>query len=770
MKAQRWTVDRWTVDYEDGREPVTVPHAWRQDMDVQDEGPVTYRVKLNLPPEPAHLLFHGVSYAAEVSVDGALRVSHRGIWDEFEVPLDDLAGHQVEVEVRVVKNGGKTYPVGSVASGFIPYVHSTFGGIFREVELILERASQPRAWNPSSRHRVEGQTIFLEDRLFYPRGLLHWGWYPELGHPNPPEETIRREVRNAKRLGFNLVKFCLWLPPHRYLEILRQEDMEAWIELPIWMPAADSACLVQIQGEVEAIVRQYRHHDNVLAWSIGCELGRSVSPAVRERLCRMVKNLTHAPLVGDSSGGAEMYGGDLREFGDFYDYHPYCDLPLYASVLDGLALGPRTSKPVVLGEFNDVDVHRDLGKVHDEMPFWASTMSELNHKGVRWLHELPSLVSSSRFVSDSLANMALVASSVRKAAFVRKTVQENVRARGDISGYVVTGWRDTPISSAGIFDDWGQARFSEREMATWNGEDCLFLIPSRRPPWVSGGNRPGLVDPLNVFAGPQCWRVGMHSERGGPAGLLWRIVSGDGLVLAEGGSELSSLEPCVPREIGEIFWEDARPGDYTLQVEAGGARNSWPVTVVAPLDPGFLADWGLSDCRGAFGDLLLTGGRNRLEVGAPSVLTGSGIAFLLDEGTLAAPFWSEAAFEFADEAFWSEVPFAERWSLLLPVCGDRVIDGEWLLSFLPKGATAQVLMNRIDTRTYREASALTRIELPDGGVWLFTTLRPFGGLGSQPPSFIANPAGVLLLSSLVSRVGSGSGAAGLAASPETVTA
>jgi len=752
MKAQRWTIDRWTVDYGDGhREPVTVPHAWKQDMDVRDEGPVVYRVRLSLPPQPAFIRFNGVSYAAEVRIDGELRATHEGIWDAFEVPVQDLAGKQVEVEVSVVKNGGKTYPVKSVASGFLPYVHSTFGGIFREVQLVLEGAPPQLGGEPQT-VAVVGREIHIDGEPFYMRGLLHWGWYPELGHPNPSEDTIRKEVREAKRLGFNTVKFCLWLPPHRYLEILRQEDMQAWIELPVWLPSERPADQTQMWRECEAIVRQYRHHENILAWSIGCELGAAVPAATRQRLCQMVRNLTGCTLVGDSSGGSEMYGGELAEFGDFYDPHPYCDLPFYPLVLDSLLPGPRTSEPMLLGEFNDIDVHRDLAHIHDQMPYWASTMTELNDQGVRWQHDLPRLAHSSRFVGDHASSEALMRSSIGKAAFIRKTVQEAVRARGEIGGYVITGWRDTPISTAGFFDDWGVSRFSEDEVLRWNSPECLFMIPARRPPWHVGGNRPGWVDPLNAFAGPQLWRIGLHSEHGTTAGLVWRILDSLGEIVAEGAEPTSSVGPCESLELGTIAWNATASGDYVLEVEAGSAANRWTICVVAPLVKE-LSGWKIEDTRGLFSELMGDESGSRMVADAPNELSGSGIAFLLDEGTWAGPFWREAAYEFHDSAFWSEVPFREAWPKLLPISCDRFIDAEWLKGVIPSGAEVQVLMNRVDTRTYREDPVLVRVVVPDGGTWLITTLRPFGGLGSQPTSLAANPAGVLLLRSLTTAVG-----------------
>ena len=111
-------------------------------------------------------------------------------------------------------------------------------------------------------------------------------------------------------------------------------------------------------------------------------------------------------------------------------------------------------------------------------------------------------------------------------------------------------------------------------------------------------------------------------------------------------------------------------------------------------------------------------------------------------GTITAPFWREAAYEFAGDAFWESLPFAERWSRLMPVSTDRFLELSWLNS-LGLGKP-EILMNRIDTRTYEEHPVIARFEN-----LLVTTLRPFGGLGSQPTALNRNPAGVALLEALV---------------------
>ncbi len=733
--SQHLLVQNWTIDYGNGQvEPVSVPHAWRQDVPVDFEGPVIYRAELEIPRKSAALRFHGVSYRAEVLIDGNLVAAHEGIWDAFDVPLDAYLGKRVSLEVRVTKNGGGSFPVRDVASGFLPYVFHTFGGIFREVELV---EAPPLGAVPVSRVAVDGSRIFIDGKPFYMRGLLHWGWYPELGHPNPPEETIRAEVQTAKALGFNLIKFCLWVPPHRYLQILRGEGMEAWMELPLWNPNPER--LPQIREELDRIVRQYRGHDNIVCWTIGCELGACAPAEVRKHLVQMVKNLTGCPLVRDDSGGAEMYGGDLREFGDFDDFHPYCDLPFYPPVLDSLAPGPRIRRPVLLGEFNDVDAHRDLARLADDMPFWGSNLSELNAQGVRWQCDLPRVLGSSRFADEPRkhGHTELMESSRRKALFIRKLVCEQVRAREAFGGYVVTGMRDTPISSAGMFDDWGDMRFSADECAAWNAPEVLFLIPIRRPPWVNGGNRAGWADLFNYFAGQVVFRVGLASEAGVSGGLPWAIRDEGGAVVAEGAEP--SVLGSEPHQVAEIVWQ-GEPGSYVLECELGAIRNAWPFNVVAPYEKGEFASCSLTDPGGLFEGVVCSGEGHhiatRQPVGLP--LNHGAIVFLTDEHTAPMPFWREAAYQFDPDA----CGLTERWEKLLAVSPDRAIDP----AILPADAT--IMINRIDTRTYAEHPILSR-----AGNTIYTTLRPFGGLGIQPQGVARNPAGTELLRRLLRSFG-----------------
>lgn len=763
----------WTVDYGHGPSPCAVPHAWRQDVTVTWEGPAVYVARLEL--KSSHwLLFHGVSYEAKVYLDGTLIATHEGIWDAFSVPVEGQGSHELRVEVT--KNGGPRFPVREVASGFLPFVYHTFGGIFKPVELLDKEPVLDREAAPP-RYAIDGKRIRMtqetkaqsasfrsqadewlakragtktepiagpQEKDLYVRGVLSWGWYPELGHMNPPDDVIRREVDQVKSLGFNLIKFCLWVPSHRFLEIMEESGMHAWLELPLWDPVDDSDAQEKIFEEFERIVRQYRHHPNIALWTCGCELHATTSAAYRKRLYDMVKEHTGG-LVKDNSGSAEMYGGDLREYGDFYDFHPYCDTPFYPEVLDSLQVGPRRKMPILLGEFNDSDVHRDLPRVQIEAPYWASADPTLNDQGVRWQYDLPGFMPTNRFANapEEHRHAALMSGSRSKSLFMRKYVQEAVRARDDIAGYVVTGWRDTPISTSGFIDDWDQLRFKPEELSHWNREGCLFLIPTRRPAWTHGGNRPGWIDPFNWFEGRAFWKIGLHSDQEVESQLEWDILhfSWQGNRrpkgrVAQGSGRPMTIKPMESTEVGEVSWDTDEPGGYLLRVQFGDISNTWPFWVlpkgesppVRVWDPGGL----LEVTPGEKSDLMLA-------AGVP-VCIDRGLMMLTDDGTVPSPFWRESAYEFQNASFWERLGYREAWERFLPISADRTIDLDWVRLRWPDYEW-ETLLNRIDVRTYAEAPILLAGRRQKNRLFI-TTLKPFGGP--------RNPSGTHFIQTLLS--------------------
>lgn len=676
---------KWTVDYGDGERPVSVPHVWHLERPVTWEGPAKYRTRFFVPSGQSHLVFHGVSYRAEVFVQGEPVLVHDGIWDAFAVEIARWAGQEVEVMVRVTKNGGPTFPVKVVASGFLPYVHHTFGGIFRPVELTSEGLDlEPPA--PLCRVKVEQGRVFADGEPVYVRGILTWGWYPETSSPHPSVDVIERELDQIQAMGFNLVKFCLWLPPHAYLEALERRGMWAWIELPIWLP--DPTHLDAMRDEALRIVSQYRRHSCILAWTAGCELSEGVDPRWRAQLVEDIRRLTGGhPLVKDNSGGAEMYGGHPAEFGTFEDFHPYCDTPYFPRVLECLAPGPREKRPTFLGETNDYDVFRPLHEWKDNSPYWASADPDLNDQGVRWQHDLPSILERCQGeLGEWLRARAdrLLASSLSQSAWMRQQAFDAKRMNSWLDGWVLTGHRHTPISSAGVVDDAGELVYPVETVRQWTADAALLLVPRRTPPWVDGGNRPGWEHPTVRFSGPCLFQVAVHSVTDLTGSLCWSLA-GQGACVED-----ASVRALDTRMVG-TFVVDLAPGQYELRCAFGGAERKWPVHVV-----------------------------DRLEAPPEHVMSGV--------GTVPRPFFREACYA------WENWPVAvDAWDVLSLVAGDRCLDPAWLDA---EHAGWEPLLIRLDTRTFERLPVVVRT-----GGKVVTSLR----LGED---WKRNPAAHLLAESL----------------------
>ncbi|HEV3237811.1 MAG TPA: hypothetical protein VGZ25_12530, partial [Gemmataceae bacterium] len=70
--------------------------------------------------------------------------------------------------------------------------------------------------------------LLLNGKPLQVRGILNWGYYPPNLAPNPSEKQMRQDIELAKSMGFNLMKFCLWMPPKRFFELCDEMGFLAW--------------------------------------------------------------------------------------------------------------------------------------------------------------------------------------------------------------------------------------------------------------------------------------------------------------------------------------------------------------------------------------------------------------------------------------------------------------------------------------------------------------------------------------------------------------
>jgi hypothetical protein len=856
-------ISEWTLAWAGGRATVRVPSAW-EDYGVPRafEGPCDYLCAFPATPEAGTrewLQFGGVSYEARGFVNEIPVGIHRGIWDSFCWDITDtLRAGENHLRVRVVKNGGATYPVPQALSGFLPYVSCAFGGLWQAVHRFQTGAvwlcdlwargasdgrveiagalggalpatvrltlhdpdghivadahfeadapqwtqafqiADPQPWSPAQprlyclaaevwrdgrlSHRtetdfglrtvaVDGATILLNGQPIYPRGVLHWGWYLHTHAPNPDLETAARELRAAQQCGFNMLKACLWVPSRAYLSLCDRLGLLVWLELPLWLPQMDAAQIAHATREYAAIVRQVRNHPSIVLWTLGCELSARFPSDALGELYALVKRLTGSPLVRDNSGGGECYGGALQEYADFADYHLYGDAHFARATFRAFLDTPRAPAPWLQGEFADHDTLRDFPTLRRSVPaeqlWWLSPDPAVNPQGVRWFYETPFVEARLHEAGLTDAIPDLVRASRREMVAYHKLVLETMRRLPGTSGYVVTGLKDTPISTAGILDERGELKIAPDEYAAFNADTVLLLDWHRRRDWIAGGDRAANPDPYNHFAGRTVYPRLSVAHAGAPlakAVLRWRLETESGALQAgeapierveAGASFLTQVEITLPdaptptcvRFVAELIAPSGAivsANEWAWGVYPAPAWDALgQVAVYDPTD----ALWGLpapenfvrltaADAPPPASVLLTT----HLEPShAAFVAQGGRALWLLTAPTpdcIRLPFWREAAHRFLPHPLWEHLPRpAHLDARLLAFSTDFALQGDAF-----QGALMQPIWQRIDTRTGDTHCYLA--EATHGaGRSILCTLHFAGHHGDTPLTLRYHPAG-----------------------------
>jgi Glycosyl hydrolases family 2, sugar binding domain len=623
---------------------------------------------------------------------------------------------------------------------------------------------------------VAGSDILLNGQPIYPRMILSWGWYEGHLDSNPGRERVRADMRKLQALGYNGIKLCLWFPPRYYFELADELGMLLWVELPMWIPQPDAHFRSQVPIEYRRLVRQAAEHPAVILYSLGCELNRQVEAELLAPLYEMVKQLGRGALVRDNSGSGEAYGGLLAEHADYYDYHFYADLQHFRGLLDHFTPRWRPVQPWVFGEFCDYDTLRDPERTAEA--WWMSQDAAINPQGARWQFDTPWL--ASRMLANGLwdRRSELEALSYQHALLHRKYTLELVRAYREIGGYVITGEADTPISTAGMWNEHGVLKFAPDAFRAFNADLVVLVGWDRRRAWIDGGDRAAPYDPWCYRAGSLVrphlivsWYGQANTTAEQPRGN-WQLLRADGSVLTSGTLIGPAMQPGELREIAVFEYHVpalSRPAQVELRVSItlGNqvAQNSWPLWFFPAALPSRIQPYlydpanllvGSERFFGFKTSVSQDGGGKQVHVctaWSPAIearVRAGDHAVLIEAGGVATgplplvalPFWREALRVCEDHPAWGDFPHAGWAALQFLACAtDRTLEYDTIEGAKP-------ILLRIDTRTMAKHAYIVDVPLGAGRV-IITTLRLCGGLGEQPRSILASPAALWLLGCLM---------------------
>ena len=629
---------------------------------------------------------------------------------------------------------------------------------------------------------ADGQQLLLNGEPFMVRGILSWGWNPDRIAPFYTPEQARTEFRQAREMGFNLIKLCLFVPNHLYFDIADEEGMLLWEELPMWLPQVNDHLRAQAPLEYAEIAALTAPHPSVVLYSLGCELSQSVDDRLLGELNQAVRGRVHDVLLCDNSGSGESYGGLDFDFADFTDYHPYYDLNYFDPLLDNWRRDWQPPRPWIFGEFCDSDTFRDLGEIIQanggNRPWWLTCENPVtawrseSQAMLEWEERL--IISKPGFSREEIKRV-----SYQQSYVVRKYTLEALRRRRGIGGYVITGLRDTPISTSGVWDDFGHPKWLPEDFRQINGEAVLSLDVGRRRTWRYGGDRPDPLDPYNHWSGdPARWYVILNPGGQGfstGARLDWSLTSDQGAAIASGSSQVDrDILPGIPTQAGTISCALPvvdRPAELCLSVtlEQDGrlVSNRWPVWVypredtppqgLGVVDPtGVLADsWSwvrdlphfqAGDHPGAVPVLVSTA----LDDTLWRYIQDGGRVLLLQQGEAPlparrCPFWREAIKLFPEHPLWNTFPQHGFTGMqFFGLSSDIAFDTSRLAGTLPAPVEIRLILRRLDAREFFMADYLFEASAGPGRL-VACALRLAGGTGGQPSGEQRNVAGNAML-------------------------
>lgn len=410
--------------------------------------------------------------------------------------------------------------------------------------------------------RLNGQPVSV-------RGVLNWGYYPPQLAPYPDEARFRRDLEFARASGFNTMKFCLWVPPRRFLELCDEMGVLAWMEYPTWHPQLTRDHLADLRREFVEFFHYDRNHPSVVLRSLTCETGDGADLSVIQELYDLAHREIPGAVVEDDSSWIGW-----NRVHDFYDDHPYGNNHTWNKTLAGfrehiLAHGP---KPLVLGECIAADTWFDrqpvLDRVGTNRPYWVPGFFDPMGDWEKRMERLAG--------PGGLAPLA--ADSRHYALLMRQYQVETLRREIPYGGYVISVLRDFPTAAMGLLDYSDQPKWTPAQWA-WQGDTmCLLRTESDRRSFFAGETfRAEML--LSHF--------GVQTLRDAELTVVVREDTGDQKVLHQARQKIASQNRGTltrPIKLGfnlpatqtpRRLWVSAQLKSPALNYE-----NTWPVWLV----------------------------------------------------------------------------------------------------------------------------------------------------------------------------------------------
>lgn len=320
---------------------------------------------------------------------------------------------------------------------------------------------------------VEGTKVLVNGEAVFLTGMLHWGSYYDNYTPAVSMEQIRKEITALKEDGFNAIKYCLLSPPDYVLELCDELGMYVYIEYPIWNVTESAAFFERAYLQMMEMVVKDRRFASVIMTDFNCE-DLEFTPEMDQLMKWCVetsKDVAPNRLYTDNSSNGE------HRYGDFATCHPYYQVNCYEDMLNGW-IQKRGDQPLILGEFADISVLRDL-----------TALKEKESPDYSWYHDYyqdydqAAIMREFGYSEEEITR--IIGQSVLNAQELRKYYIEASKKNNHVAGLFLTHICESPNGWAdGWFDDLGEKHFDPDVIRPAAGENALLFERSTLNYWA----------------------------------------------------------------------------------------------------------------------------------------------------------------------------------------------------------------------------------------------------------------------------------------------
>ena len=344
---------------------------------------------------------------------------------------------------------------------------------------------------------VNGKNVCLNDTPIFIRGYIRGATAHD--HSNncglSEEEFYRKNIRKAKKFGFNLVRFHSVVPCEEFFKVADEEGILVHIEMRLPDDIYNNLREMQTSGNVlvpdeyvESVVNALYHHPSLCVYCIGNEI-KDASAAKRiGEIYALIRRLDDSRLFLDTcawgANGREYVDIDVQHMSYYFPYGNHAGM--YEDTENLLVVGGDESKPLVCNGENAETVRELRFSVpliaHETCHYTAlrdfqSLAGKFDRYGVKrpwWIDEELKMIRRKGY-EEKYPEMYAASKRFQFACW--KTAFEAMRSSKLLGGFHFLQFADTDVyeNSNGIidcFDD--ENAVSPKDFLKFNGDKVIL--------------------------------------------------------------------------------------------------------------------------------------------------------------------------------------------------------------------------------------------------------------------------------------------------------